>query len=412
MLAEIITIGDEILIGQVTDTNSAWLGQELNKLGIKVIHKASVGDDADAITNALTAAASRANIIIMTGGLGPTKDDITKHTLCNYFNTKLILNAEVEKWVTQIFTQRKLPMIPTNLAQAMVPENCEVLFNRSGTAPGMWFNHNNKIYMSMPGVPFEMKGIFEEQCAPRLKQLFNLPEIIHRTILTCGIGESFLAKKIEPLENSLPEYIKLAYLPSVGQVRLRFSGYHPNTTMLTDELNIIIAKLHTIIGIHIFGEEDETLQGKVGQLLLASNSTIATAESCTGGYIAHLITSVAGSSAYYQGSVISYANQIKINELGVLPQTLNNDGAVSKACVMQMADGVRKKFNTTYAIATSGIAGPGGGTPQKPVGLVWIAVSSHNKTIAQEFNLGESRERTIQRSAIHALDMLRQLIGE
>lgn len=410
MLAEIITIGDEILIGQITDTNSAWLGQELNKLGIKVIHKSSVGDDANAIVNALTEASNRADIIITTGGLGPTKDDVTKHTLCNYFKTKLVLNTEVENWVRQIFTQRKLPIIPNNLAQAMLPENCEVLFNRSGTAPGMWFNQNNKIYISMPGVPFEMKVIFEEQCVPRLKQQFSLPVIIHRTILTCGIGESFLAKKIEPLENSLPEYIKLAYLPSVGQVRLRFSGYHPNTNMLTDELNNTIAKLHTLIGTHIFGEENETLQGKIGQLLLASNSTLATAESCTGGYIAHLITSVSGSSAYYQGSIISYANLIKINELGVLPQTINTEGAVSKACVIQMADGVRKKFNTTYAIATSGIAGPGGGTPQKPVGLVWIAVSSPSKTIAEEFNLGDNRERTIQRSAIHALDMLRKMI--
>jgi nicotinamide-nucleotide amidase len=294
----------------------------------------------------------------------------------------------------------------------MVPANCEVLFNRSGTAPGMWFNENGKIFISMPGVPFEMKVIFEEECIPRLQKHFDLPVIIHRTIQTCSIGESFLAKKIEDLENALPDYIKLAYLPNIGQVRLRFSGYHSNSEVLKAEMDSIIANLYELIGEYIFGEEDDTLQKVVGILLKGKDKTVATAESCTGGYLSHLLTSVPGSSAYYQGSIISYANDIKINELGVSPEILQTAGAVSEACVKQMAEGVRKKLNTDYAISTSGIAGPDGGTPDKPVGTVWIAVSSKTQTIAQQFNMGDNRERTIHRTALQGLDMLRKMLLE
>jgi len=410
MRAEIITIGDEILIGQIIDTNSSWLGQELSKIGISVVHRSSVSDQEQAIRNALHDAAQRADIIIMTGGLGPTKDDVTKSTLAKFFGVGLVENAKVKDWVTQIFKMRNLPMIDTNIAQAMVPENCEVLFNRSGTAPGMWFDINDKIYISMPGVPFEMKVIFEEECLPKLKSKYNLPVILHRTILTCNIGESFLAKKIETLENNLPAHIKLAYLPSVGMVRLRFSGKHTDINLLTQEMNTVIASLYEVIGEYIYGGENDTLERNVGLLLKAESKTIATAESCTGGYIAHLITSVAGSSAYYKGSVISYANEVKINELGVLPETLKNHGAVSEACVKQMAEGVRKKLNTDIAIATSGIAGPDGGTKDKPVGTVWIAVSTENETIAQMYQMGDHRERTIQRTAIAALDMVRKIL--
>lgn len=408
MQAEIITIGDEILIGQIIDTNSSWLGQELGKLGISVIHRTSVSDSKDAIIDALHAAKKRAKIIIITGGLGPTKDDVTKTTLANYFNTTLVTNEEVKKWVTQIFTQRNLPIIESNMQQALVPKNCEVLFNRSGTAPGMWFDEEDTIYISMPGVPFEMKVIFEEECIPRLKQKFSLPNIVHRTILTCNIGESFLAQKIESLENNLPAHIKLAYLPSVGMVRLRFSGTHQNLTQLNAEMQLIINELYGVIGDNIYGEENDTLEKVVGELLKTNHQTLSTAESCTGGYVAHLITSVPGSSAYYKGSVISYANEVKINELGVLPETLRTVGAVSEDCVKQMADGIRKKLNTDFAIATSGIAGPDGGTPDKPVGTVWIAVSGSKRTIAKQFNFGDNRERTIQRSAIQALDMVRK----
>lgn len=410
MRAEIITIGDEILIGQIIDTNSSWLGQELSKLGIQVVHRTSVSDQANAIVDALNKAQERADILIMTGGLGPTKDDITKNTLTNYFNTKLVLNNEVNEWVTNIFKMRKLPMIDTNLAQAMVPENCEVLFNRSGTAPGMWFDVNDKIYISMPGVPFEMKVIFEEQCIPRLQKKYSLPVIIHRTILTANIGESFLAKTIEQLENSLPLHIKLAYLPSVGMVRLRFSGTHKNRELLVAEMDTIIHNLYEVIGDYIYGEENDALEKVVGLLLKNENLTLSTAESCTGGYIAHLITTVPGSSSYYKGSIISYANEIKTNELGVSTEILKTVGAVSEACVKQMAIGVKQKLNTDYAIATSGIAGPDGGKPDKPVGTVWIAISGPHETIAKQFNMGDNRERTIQRTAIQALDMLRKML--
>lgn len=410
MRAEIITIGDEILIGQIIDTNSSWLGQELSKIGIQVVHRTSVSDQANAIVDALNKAKERADILIMTGGLGPTKDDITKNTLVNYFNSKLVLNEEVNEWVTKIFRMRKLPMIDTNLAQAMVPENCEVLFNRSGTAPGMWFDVADKIYISMPGVPFEMKVIFEEQCIPRLRKKFTLPVIVHRTILTANIGESFLAQKIESLENQLPPHIKLAYLPGVGMVRLRFSGRHTDAGILNNEINTIVKQLYETIGEYIYGEENDSLEKVIGQLLKKEQQTLATAESCTGGYVSHLITSVPGSSAYYKGSVISYANEVKINELGVSAEILKTAGAVSEACVKQMATGIKQKLNTTYAIATSGVAGPDGGTPEKPVGTVWIAISGPNETIAKQFNMGDNRERTIQRTAIQALDMLRKML--
>lgn len=411
MKAEIITIGDEILIGQIIDTNSSWLGSELSRIGVQVVHRSSVSDRSDAIVNALNDAKKRADIIIMTGGLGPTKDDVTKHTLASYFNSELVLNNEVLEWVRSIFRSRGLPMVDSNNAQALVPANCEVLFNRSGTAPGMWFDEDGKIFISMPGVPFEMKVIFEEQCIPRLLKRFQLPVIIHRTVLTCNIGESFLAQKIEDLENSLPPHIRLAYLPSVGIVRLRFSGTHSHFATLKTEMDGFVSWLYELAGEYIFGEEDDTLEKNIGRMLLDTNASVSTAESCTGGYIAHLITSVPGSSAYYKGSIVSYANEIKIKELGVSEETLRSAGAVSEACVKQMAEGIRKRYNTTFSIATSGIAGPGGGTPDKPVGTVWIAVSNAHQTLARKFNMGDHRERTIQRTAIQALDMLRKLLS-
>ncbi|MEI6508108.1 MAG: competence/damage-inducible protein A [Bacteroidota bacterium] len=410
MKAEIITIGDEILIGQIIDTNSSWIGRELGKIGIAVVHRTSVGDIADDIIDALNKAKKRADVIIITGGLGPTKDDITKKTLCNFFDTKLIQNEKVLEWVTEIFARRNLPMIDTNKFQAMVPENCEVLFNKNGTAPGMWFDIDEKIYISMPGVPFEMQKIFSEEAIPKLKNKFKLPIIIHRTIQTTSIGESFLAKKIEDWENALPAHIKLAYLPAIGQVRLRLSGHGNNAQNLTEEINILIKKLYTIVGQYIFGEEEDTLQKTVGAILKKNKKTLATAESCTGGYIAHLITSVAGSSEYYKGSIVSYANEIKINELGVSEVILKTDGAVSENCVRQMADAIRKKFKTDYAIATSGIAGPDGGTNEKPVGTVWIAISSETKTTAHLYNMGDNRERTIHRTANEGLELLRRLM--
>ncbi len=408
--AAIITIGDEILIGQITDTNSAWLGQELGNAGIRVNYRISVGDNQSHIIHALNEAAQFADIIITTGGLGPTKDDVTKHTFCEYFHTTLVENEAVKNWVTKIFRLRKLPIIESNLQQAMVPQNCKVLFNRSGTAPGMWFNHSGKVYISMPGVPFEMKTIFTEEALPLIKQSFTLPFILHRTIQTASIGESFLAKKIADWENNLPPFIQLAYLPSIGQVRLRLSGYGIKQQEVEEEMNKQIQSLYEIAGEFIFGEETDTLQQVVGKQLLDKKQSLATAESCTGGYLAHLITSVPGSSAYYNGSIISYANEVKINELGVSADILATDGAVSEGCVKQMAELVKMKLHTDYAIATSGIAGPSGGTDQKPVGTVWIAVSGPKQTIASQFNMGDSRERTIHRTALQGLFMLRQMI--
>ncbi len=410
MKAEIITIGDEILIGQIIDTNSSWLGQELSMLGIQVVHRTSVSDQQDKITKALHDAGLRADIMILTGGLGPTKDDITKATLAEFFQVKMKLNEEVLNWVTKIFTTRKLPMIESNKLQAMVPENCEILFNKNGTAPGMWFQESGKIYISLPGVPFEMKSIFSEYVIPKLKLLLQLPAIIHRTIQTTSIGESFLAKKIAAWENDLPAYIKLAYLPSVGQVRLRLSGTHCNREMLTKEIQNRIDDLYGIAGEYIFGEEEDSLPLVVGNLLKKDQLSLSTAESCTGGYIAHLITSIPGSSNYFKGSIVSYANEIKIAELSVSKQVISDEGAVSENCVRQMAEGIRKKYRTDFSIATSGIAGPDGGTPEKPVGTVWIAVSSETKTIARLFNMGDSRERTIHRTALQSLDMLRLML--
>lgn len=410
MKAEIITIGDELLIGQVVDTNSAWLAQQLNKIGIEVIQRVAVGDNKDDILSALSAAEQRSNIICITGGLGPTKDDVTKECLCKYFQTRLVQNKEVFEWIESIFKRRNIPLLDVNIQQSFVPETCEVLFNHHGTAPGMWFNKNNKVFISMPGVPYEMQGIFSQYALPKIKATFNLPAIYHRTIQTISIGESFLAKKIEHIENALPPYIKLAYLPSVGMVRLRLSAFGNNQSQLEEEVNQIVMQLYEAVGNYIFGEGDDTIQQVVGMLLNDKQATLSIAESCTGGYVSHLITSVPGSSNYFMGSIVSYDNSVKIKELGVSEETLKNFGAVSEACVTEMAKGIRKKFNTTYAIATSGIAGPGGGTPEKPVGTVWIAVCNKHNTVAKTFNMGDNRERTIQRTALTALDMLRKFI--
>jgi nicotinamide-nucleotide amidase len=410
MLAEIITIGDEILIGQITDTNSGWLGQQLSQLGIRVIHRASVSDQKDHIQKALLDAAQRASLVILTGGLGPTKDDVTKHTLAEYFNSNLIENKEVLQWVTEIFTKRQLPMLEENRKQALVPANCEVLFNRSGTAPGMWFDEAGVVYVSMPGVPFEMKTIFHEQVIPKLKARFVLPVIIHRTLQTIGIGESFLAKKMEAWEDALPDYIKLAYLPAVGAVRLRLSAYGTNEKQSAGEIQEHIDALYQLVGEYIYAEGEVSLPEAIGKLLTQNKQTLATAESCTGGYLAHLITSVPGSSAYYQGSVLAYANFVKTQELGVAKKTIETHGAVSEACVKQMAEGIRKKLKTDYALATSGIAGPDGGTTEKPVGTVWIALATPSETITKIYHMGDNRERTIQRTTLTALDLLRRII--
>ncbi|MFA9215267.1 MAG: competence/damage-inducible protein A [Candidatus Methylacidiphilales bacterium] len=412
MKAEIITIGDELLIGQVIDTNSAWLGQQLSSLGITLYQRTACGDSREQILSCLHDASLRSDIIIITGGLGPTKDDITKKTLCEYFDTTLVTDGKVLEWVTSIFKMRKMPMLDVNLQQAMIPANSKTLWNRSGTAPGMWFDINNKIYISLPGVPFEMKVIFEEETIPLLKQKFELPFIYHRTLQTCSIGESFLANKIKDIEENLPEYIKLAYLPSVGTVRLRLSANGNNKLQLETEVAQICNQLYERIGQYIYGEGNDSLNEVIGILLKGKNKTLATAESCTGGFIAHQITSIAGSSKYYKGSIVSYDNSIKQLELNVSDEILKTVGAVSEACVKQMAAEVLKKIDVDYAIATSGIAGPDGGSVEKPVGTVWIAIASKDKVIAQMFNMGDNRERTILRTCLMSLDMLRKILLE
>lgn len=410
MNAEIITIGDELLIGQVIDTNSAWLGQQLSGLGIKLCYKSSISDNKEAILNALKDAELRSDIIILTGGLGPTKDDITKVTICEYFNTSLVQNEKVLEWVQSIFRFRKMPMLDVNNMQALVPANCEILWNKNGTAPGMWFDVNNKIFISLPGVPFEMKTIFEEEAVPKINSKFKLPSIFHRTLQTVSIGESFLAKKIEDIENSLPSHIKLAYLPSVGAVRLRFSAYGDDKISLENEVEEYVKQVYEKISDHIYGEGDASLTQTLGNLLKERKQTISTAESCTGGYIAHQLTSVPGSSSYFMGSIVCYANKIKTQELGVSEDILRNNGAVSEECVIQMAQAVRLKMNTTFGISCSGIAGPDGGTNDKPIGTVWIAIASEKETLSQVFNFGDNRERTIQRTGLMAMDMLRKKI--
>jgi nicotinamide-nucleotide amidase len=414
MKAEIITIGDELLIGQVVDTNSAWIGQQLNLAGIEVVQITSISDKSDAIIIALNDSIERADIILITGGLGPTKDDITKTTLCTYFNTQLVFNEEVYKDVEAMFKSRGKEVTPLNRKQAEVPANCTAIRNSKGTAPGMWFDVNGKIFMSMPGVPYEMKAIMENEVLPKLKQRFKLPAIFHKTILTQGIGESFLSEIISDWEDALiQQNIKLAYLPSPGKVRLRLSAYGPDKAELIKKVEKQIEIVKPLIqeyiyGYENFGEHQPGIEEVVGDLLRKNKATVATAESCTGGYISHLLTSISGSSNYYVGSVISYSNEVKINELGVSAASIEKFGAVSQTVVEQMATGVRKKFKVDFAIATSGIAGPTGGTEEKAVGTVWIAIADSKGVISEKFLFGNDRGRNIKKASDEALNILRK----
>ncbi|MCW3101776.1 MAG: damage-inducible protein CinA [Bacteroidetes bacterium] len=414
MQVEIITIGDEILIGQIVDTNSAFMGQLLNLNGMSVKQITSVSDSREHIMKALDEAKSRADIILMTGGLGPTKDDITKKTLCEYFNTTMRFDEGAYEDVTNIFATYGKEVTPINRLQAEVPANCEVLRNKVGTAPGMWFNVDGKIFVSMPGVPFEMKALMTEQVVPRIRSMFKLPVIVHKTILTQGIGESTLSELLNDWEDSLgPLNIKLAYLPSPGMVRLRMSSRGEDEKKLKDLTDQKIEELKKIIpeyiyGYEVYGEEKETLEMMVGKMLKEKKKTVSTAESCTGGYISHLITKVPGSSLYYTGSVISYAYEIKESELGVPHDVIMQHGAVSQPVVEQMAKAIRERYKTDYSISASGIAGPDGGTADKPVGTVWIAVATPDKVISEKFLFGSNRERNIQKTANAALNMLKK----
>lgn len=408
--ASIITIGDELLIGQTIDTNSAWMAQQLNKTGIWVKRRIAIGDVWDEIWNALDEESKHARIILITGGLGPTADDITKPLLCKYFGGKLVINEEALQNVTNIFEKLNRPLIDVNRKQAEVPDVCTVIQNKRGTAPGMWFEKDGKIFISMPGVPHEMKGMMTDNVLPNLPTLFNLPLVEHRTLLTAGIGESFLAERIKDFEQSLPAHIKLAYLPNYGMVRLRLTatGYEE---AMRYELDDLFTRLQQQVEDVMVINEDIPIEEAIGKLLTAKGKTLSAAESCTGGYISHLITSIPGSSAYFMGGVVSYDNSIKQNILNVNSETLQNHGAVSEETVWQMANGVKGLMQTDYAIAVSGIMGPGGGSEGKSVGTVWVAVADHNQTVTRKFNLRYDRSRNIEMTATNTLNMLRKVIA-
>ena len=408
MKAEIISIGDELLIGQVINTNASWISEQLSLAGIRVHQVSTISDNREHILTAFKEAEKRVDIILITGGLGPTKDDITKETLCEYFDTQLVFNEEVFKNITRLFGKRGLTISAPNRKQAEIPVSCTPITNNHGSAAGMWFEKEGKVFVSMPGVPFEMKPMITETIIPEIKKRHKTHTIVHKTVLTQGIGESWLAQKIEAWEDKLPDNIKLAYLPQPGIVRLRLTAVGENKKALEHQVDKEIKKLLTIIPEYFFGYDNDELSAIVGELLRKKGQTVSTAESCTGGYIAHLITSVAGSSDYFKGSVVAYANEIKQQFLGVQEQSIIDFGAVSDKVVKEMAEGARKKFHTDFAIATSGIAGPGGGTKDKPVGTTWIAIATPNKTITQHFLMGEHRERNIRKTALTALNMLRK----
>ena len=408
IVAEIVTIGDEILFGQITDTNSQWLGEQLSLMGIKLKRKISVGDELSELLQIFQESESRADIIILTGGLGPTSDDITKPALCQYFGCGLKMNEEVLAYVTDFFTRRNRPMLEVNKQQAAIPEISTVLFNRLGTAPGLWIDRNNKIFISLPGVPYEMKEIMISGGFPRLKEKFQPPVIVHKVIHTIGVGESFLAEMIKEWEANLPPHIKLAYLPSLGVLKLRLTAKGDDKLLLEKQLEFQTELLQPYIAAHIFGYDAINLEQAIGQLLLTKQLTVSTAESCTGGSIASLLTSVSGSSAYFIGSVVAYSNDVKQKLLAVKTETLAEYGAVSEQTVREMAEGIRTKLGTDIGVATSGIAGPTGGTPEKPVGTIWIAYSDKHKTITKKLHLTSERSLNVRITTVQVLNLIRE----
>ncbi len=409
MLAEIIAIGDELLIGQTVDTNSGWIGEQLSLMGIKVHQITSITDDETHIFSALDVASRNAQVVIITGGLGPTKDDLTKLTLCKYFDTKLVLDQQILQQLEGLYIKYDVPFDAINEEQALLPKDCITLPNTRGTASGMWFEKADTIYISLPGVPYEMKGIMEKEGLPRLKEHFDTPNVVHRTVRTMGAAESKLANIIEPWEESLAEHsLKLAYLPSPGAVRLRISGEAPRHVDLEKIVQKKVDQLVPLIDEYIYGYEKETIEEVVGKLLTAQGRTLATAESCTGGSISQLLTRLSGSSTYFKGGIVSYANDVKINVLRVSAKSIENHGAVSQQVVEQMAINSRELLQTDYAVATSGVAGPTGGTEEKPVGTVWIAVAAKEEVKSKKLTLPyNNRGRNILVSANYALEFLR-----
>lgn len=416
MKAELLTIGNEILIGQIVNTNAVWMAQQLNEAGISVVHMSSVADEKQAILDAFEEAGKRAQLVLITGGLGPTKDDITKVTFCEFFDTRLVINEDVLKDVDGFFSKRGRELTAINRKQAEVPEGCRVIRNKNGTAPGMWMEKNGAIYVSMPGVPFEMKAMVTDDILPELKKRFTLPFIYHKTILTQGIGESMLAELISNWEDGLAEKnIGLAYLPSPGMVRLRLSSKGASEQELRSRIEDAAADVYPLIqkyiyGYEEYGKEQPTMEEILGALLKERGLKLALAESCTGGYISHLITSIAGSSAYYNGGVVPYHNEFKKDLLRVDESVFATVGAVSQACVETMAREVMLTFNANAAIAVSGIAGPSGATADKPVGTTWIAVALNDTVFSRQFIFGDNRQRNIHMTAITGMNMLRKLI--
>ena len=414
MKAELITIGDEILIGQIVDTNSQWMAQELNKIGVAVHQISSIQDNRQHILEALSEAQNRVDIVIITGGLGPTKDDITKKTLAEYFNDdEITIYPEVTAHIKRMFAKFNIPYKPIQDYQAQLPSKATLLFNRLGTAPGMWFFENDTVFVSLPGVPYEMKGLIKHEVLPRIQQQFELPYILHKTIMTYGQGESTVAERIESFEDNLPSYIKLAYLPSFGRVRLRLSAKGTHKEKLQNELKELVDELYQLIPDIITGlDENGSLEKTVGDLLKKEGKTLATAESMTGGKIASTLVSVAGSSAYFKGSLITYSAEAKMNLLRVSKETIDTHTVVSSQVAKEMAVKAKEKLNTNYTIAITGNAGPTTDETDKTVGVVFIAIASDNKTIVEEFNFGKPRERVIQKTVNKSLEMLQKLILE
>ena len=403
MNAYLINIGDELLIGQVVNTNASWIASELEKNNIHVARILTIADDFNDISNTLSEALAHAEVVIMTGGLGPTKDDITKTALCDYFDMQLVMHEPSLANVTDFFTKRGLQISAINQMQGLVPDGCEPLLNKVGTAPGMWFERDGKIVVSLPGVPFEMQWLMSEYVLPKLQQRLGTEAILHKTVLTCGIGESFLADTIEAWELALPTNFRLAYLPEAGKVRLRLSAHGDDKLLLQQQMDEQLAKLIPLIDTYIYGYDDETFASVIGKLLIERGATLATAESCTGGQLGHRITEVAGASAYYLGGVVAYSNDIKEQLLGVHTDTLTQYGAVSAQTAEAMAIGCRQLFQTDYAIATTGISGPTGGTEEKPLGTVWIAIASEKEVVSKKYVFRTTRAQHQERTVNQAL---------
>lgn len=410
--AEIISIGDELLIGQVVNTNASWMGEQLFANGIELNRVTTIGDSEAELHQALDNALQRVQFVFLTGGLGPTSDDITKPALCRYFGTSLVFNKEAYGFVETLFAQRGLAVTPRNREQAMLPANARVIRNNHGTASGMWFEKDGAVIVSMPGVPFEMKPMFSDLILPEVKALSQSDFFLFKTVMTTGAGESMIADRIQDWESALPPHFRLAYLPQPGIVRLRLGAHHPDKAVLEKELALQVEALCHLIPEYVYGFDEAMPEEVVGQMLAENGLTVATAESCTGGYLAHLLTSVAGSSRYFRGSVVAYDNLVKTTLLNVDANILRQHGAVSEAVAIEMARGIKQLMNVDYALSTTGIAGPDGGTVEKPVGTVWVGIAGPDGSKAICFQLGDQRDRNIRRAAIAALNILRMSMNE